>query len=63
VPVGALHDVANRSRHDATSIHAYSRPLRAMGFYGHDGSLDRVAAVHEQSTLLEATALAATIGW
>jgi len=63
VPVGALHDVANRSRRDATSIHAYSRPLRAMGFYRHDGSLDRVEAVHEQSTLLEAAALAATIGW
>jgi predicted metal-dependent enzyme (double-stranded beta helix superfamily) len=63
VPVGALHDVANRSAHDATSIHAYSRPLRAMGFYGHDGSLDRVEAVHEQSTLLEAATLAATIGW
>ncbi len=33
VPVGAMHDVANRSRRNATSIHAYSRPLSAMGFY------------------------------
>jgi predicted metal-dependent enzyme (double-stranded beta helix superfamily) len=63
VPFGALHDVANRSRRNATSIHAYSRPLSAMGFYRADGSLDRVEAVHEQSTLLEAAAVAATIGW
>lgn len=61
VPVGAMHDVANRSARNATSIHAYSRPLSAMGFYRPDGTLDRVEAVHEQSTLLEAAAVAATI--
>ena len=37
---------------NATSIHAYSRPLTAMGFYGADGALVRVEAVHEQSTLV-----------
>ncbi len=62
VPVGAMHDVANRSRRNATSIHAYSRPLSAMGFYRADGTLERVEAVHEQSALLEAAAVAATIG-
>ena len=46
-----MHDVANRSPRNATSIHAYSRPLTAMGFYGADGTLVRVEAVHEQSTL------------
>jgi len=61
VPVGSLHDVGNRSARNATSIHAYSRPLSAMGFYRSDGTLDRVEAVHEQSTLLEAAAVAATI--
>src|SRR4051794_39684185 len=30
VPAGAVHDVANRSRHVATSIHVYSEPLTAM---------------------------------
>ena len=57
VPVGAIHDVANRSRHNATSIHVYSRPLSAMGFYSLDGSLVRVEAVHEQSTLVAADEL------
>jgi hypothetical protein len=61
VPFGAMHDVGNRSRRNATSIHAYSRPLSAMGFYRPDGTLERVEAVHEQSTLLEAAAVAATI--
>ena len=56
IPAGTLHDVANRSAHDATSIHVYSHPLRAMGFYHPDGSLARVDAVHEQSTILGAGA-------
>jgi hypothetical protein len=34
-----------------------------MGFYRPDGSLERIEAVHEQSTLLEVSALGATIGW
>ena len=51
---GSVHDVANRSRRNATSIHAYSEPLSAMGFYGPDGALVRVEAVHEQSTLVDA---------
>jgi predicted metal-dependent enzyme (double-stranded beta helix superfamily) len=63
VPFGSVHDVANRSARNATSIHAYSRPLSAMGFYRPDGSLERIEAVHEQSTLLEVSALGATIGW
>jgi hypothetical protein len=54
IPIGTLHDVANRSRRNATSIHAYSHPLSAMGFYRADGSLERVEAVHEQSALLDA---------
>jgi predicted metal-dependent enzyme (double-stranded beta helix superfamily) len=56
VPSGAVHDVANRSPRNATSIHVYSRPLSAMGFFGADGSLVRVEAVHEQSTLVDAAA-------
>jgi predicted metal-dependent enzyme (double-stranded beta helix superfamily) len=57
VPVGSIHDVANRSRRNATSIHVYSRPLSAMGFYGPDGVVVRVEAVHEQSTLVAADEL------
>jgi mannose-6-phosphate isomerase-like protein (cupin superfamily) len=56
VPSGSVHDVANRSPRNATSIHVYSQPLSAMGFYAPDGSLVRVEAVHEQSTLVEASA-------
>jgi hypothetical protein len=56
VPAGAVHDVANRSRRNATSIHVYSEPLSAMGFYGADGELVRVEAVHEQSPLVDAAA-------
>jgi predicted metal-dependent enzyme (double-stranded beta helix superfamily) len=56
VPAGGVHDVANRSRRNATSIHVYSEPLSAMGFYRPDGTLVRVEAVHEQSTLLDPTA-------
>lgn len=55
IPAGSLHDVANRSAANATSIHVYSHPLTAMGFYRPDGSLERVEAVHEQSTLLDPT--------
>lgn len=33
VEAGHLHDVGNRSNTIATSIHAYSKPLRSMGFY------------------------------
>ena len=53
-----MHDVANRSPRLATSIHAYSRPLTAMGFYGADGSLVRTEAVHEQSALVSPSELA-----
>jgi len=52
IPLGSVHDVANRSTRLATSIHAYSRPLTTMGFYGDDGSLVRTEAVHEQSALV-----------
>src|SRR3954452_20125356 len=52
VPSGSVHDVANRAPRNATSIHVYSRPLSAMGFYRPDGALVRVEAVHEQSTLV-----------
>ncbi len=33
IEAGEVHDVANRSTALATSIHAYSKPLRAMNFY------------------------------
>jgi mannose-6-phosphate isomerase-like protein (cupin superfamily) len=56
VPLGTVHDVANRSRRNASSIHVYSHPLTAMGFYGPAGELVRVEAVHEQSTLVDAAA-------
>jgi hypothetical protein len=57
IRAGAVHDVANRSRRNATSIHVYSEPLSAMGFYGRHGELVRVEAVHEQSTLIDAAML------
>ena len=58
IPIGSVHDVANRSGHVATSIHAYSRPLSSMGFYGADGTLVRTEAVHEQSALVTPAELA-----
>lgn len=33
VEAGQLHDVGNTTSTLATSIHAYSKPLRSMGFY------------------------------
>lgn len=33
VEAGEIHDVANHTGAVATSIHAYSKPLRSMGFY------------------------------
>jgi hypothetical protein len=56
VRAGAVHDVANRTRRNATSIHVYSEPLTAMGFYGRHGRLVRVEAVHEQSPLVDLAA-------
>ena len=57
VPAGAVHDVANRTRRNATSIHVDSEPLAAMGFYGRHGELVRVEAVHEQSPLVDLAAV------
>ena len=57
VPAGHLHDVRNRSSRNATSIHAYSRPLTSMGFYDGRGALERVEAVHEQAVVLAADRL------
>jgi quercetin dioxygenase-like cupin family protein len=58
VTAGSIHDVGNRSPRNATSIHVYSHPLSAMGFYGSNGQLVRVEAVHEQSTLVDAASWA-----
>jgi hypothetical protein len=58
IRAGAVHDVANRTRRNATSLHVYSEPLSAMGFYGRHGDLVRVEAVHEQSPLVDPSALA-----
>lgn len=33
IEAGTAHDLANRSGSLATSLHAYSQPLRSMGFY------------------------------
>lgn len=33
IDAGVAHDLANRSGSLATSLHAYSQPLRSMGFY------------------------------
>ena len=33
VEAGRVHDIANTTTALATSIHAYSKPLRSMGFY------------------------------
>jgi mannose-6-phosphate isomerase-like protein (cupin superfamily) len=52
IPAGHVHDVRNRSARNATSIHAYSRPLTSMGFYDGRGALERVEAVHEQAAVL-----------
>ena len=41
VAAGELHDVANRSTALATSIHAYSKPLRTMNFYRTSSRHDR----------------------
>ena len=48
IPAGSVHDVANRSGGNATSIHAYSRPLAEMGFYDTAGSLLRIEAVQNE---------------
>jgi predicted metal-dependent enzyme (double-stranded beta helix superfamily) len=32
---GTVHDVENRTRHAAVSVHAYSPPLAQMSFYEH----------------------------
>jgi mannose-6-phosphate isomerase-like protein (cupin superfamily) len=61
IPAGQVHDVANRSPRNATSIHAYSPPLEAMGFYATDGALDRVEAVHEQDAIVDPSALSAVL--
>jgi mannose-6-phosphate isomerase-like protein (cupin superfamily) len=57
VPAGHLHDVANRSSTLATSIHAYSKPLRSMGFYdvpepGVHGHRVRTLWVEEETAVL-----------
>ena len=57
VPAGHLHDVANRSSTLATSIHAYSKPLRSMGFYdvtepGVHGLRVRTMWVEEETAVL-----------
>ena len=49
-----VHDVANRSPRDATSLHAYSPPLRRMRFYGDDGRPDRTETVAPQSAVVPA---------
>ncbi len=58
-PAGAVHDVANRSARNATSIHAYSRPLTSMGFYASSapdrrGSRVRTMWVEPEPTRLPA---------
>jgi hypothetical protein len=35
LPSGTVHDVTNRSRYAAVSVHAYSPPLARMSFYEH----------------------------
>jgi hypothetical protein len=57
VPAGQIHDVANRSSTLATSIHAYSKPLRSMGFYdvpepGVHGHRVRTLWVEEETAVL-----------
>ena len=38
VLAGAVHDVLNAGRSNATSLHVYSNPLRTMTFYEADGT-------------------------
>ena len=59
VRAGQVHDVANRSRKLATSIHAYSKPLRSMGFYdipepGVHGHRVKTLWVEEETAVLSA---------
>jgi hypothetical protein len=59
VASGRLHDISNRSNSLATSIHAYSKPLRSMGFYdvpepGVHGHRVRTLWVEEESAVLPA---------
>lgn len=57
VAAGHLHDISNRSNALATSIHAYSKPLRSMGFYdipepGVHGHRVRTLWVEEETAVL-----------
>ena len=46
IPAGAVHDVSNRSRGPAVSIHAYAPQLEAMTFWeAEPGGLRRVSTV------------------
>lgn len=57
LPAGHVHLVANRSSSPATSLHAYSRPLRSMGVFDeHDdicGHRLRTLWVDEQPSVLD----------
>ena len=57
LPAGHVHLVANRSSPPATSLHAYSRPLRSMGVFDeHDdicGHRLRTLWVDEQPSVLD----------
>jgi len=58
VPAGAIHDVSNRSARNATSLHVYSRPLRAMGFFRADGELIGIDAVQDEPPVIPSGTLA-----
>lgn len=53
VPIGIVHDVANRSPRNATSIHAYSPPLTSMGFYGAGGELLGSERVEHEAPIVQ----------
>lgn len=60
VEAGHVHDIANRSASLATSIHAYSKPLRSMGFYdipepGILGHRIRTLWVEEETAVIESS--------
>jgi hypothetical protein len=51
VPAEVTHELGNRGRVDATSVHVYSPPLRSMAFYDHDGAPTRRDEVAPSPTL------------
>lgn len=59
VPAGTVHDVLSLGAEPALSVHAYSPPLTAMGFYDDDASelVDALAIADAEEAIATARAL------